>query len=169
MTSQPFGTPGQSAAGSGNPKYFADALFKFQISSSWNRPVSRTVFHQVGISLSSKALASPVSALRSSFFPSQHLFEKIVARSRRGGARPSGALRGEEIGGGCRGRAGPGVSVFLVEGAAYLGVGLFGAQVPHPGVGIEVATALPAPEAVPDPPFGGVGDRQRRRVRSPRC
>lgn len=39
MTSQPFGAQGQSAAGSGNPKDFADALFKFQISSSWNKPV----------------------------------------------------------------------------------------------------------------------------------
>ena len=38
MTSQPFGTPGQSAAGSGNPKDFADALFKFGLS-PWRTPV----------------------------------------------------------------------------------------------------------------------------------
>lgn len=38
MTSQTFGAQGPSAAGSGNPKDFAHALFRFE-HSSWHTPV----------------------------------------------------------------------------------------------------------------------------------
>lgn len=36
MNSSPFGRPGDTIAGSGRPKDFADALFNFRLSSSWD-------------------------------------------------------------------------------------------------------------------------------------
>ncbi len=39
MNSSPFGSQGDTTAGSGCPKDFADALSRFSYSSSWTRPV----------------------------------------------------------------------------------------------------------------------------------
>lgn len=39
MNSPPFGSHGDTTAGSGRPKDFADALFNFRLSSSWDRSI----------------------------------------------------------------------------------------------------------------------------------